>query len=66
MSDEQKESSVLFSLKELVSLEEDRVNQEKLARQQEEARRRREREEQERRAREEEAARQAAEAERIR
>lgn len=66
MSDEQKESSVLFSLKELVSLEEDRVNQERQARQQEEARRRREREEAERLAREEEAARAAAEQERLR
>jgi colicin import membrane protein len=66
MSDEQKESSVLFSLKELINLEEDRVNQEKVARQQEETRKRREREEQERRAREEEEARRAAEVERVR
>ena len=66
MSDEQKESSVLFSLKELINLEEDRVNQEKVARQQEEARRRREREEQERRAREAEEAARAAEVERQR
>ncbi|HEU4534819.1 MAG TPA: hypothetical protein VFS00_11900 [Polyangiaceae bacterium] len=56
----------MFSLKELAGLEEDRLNQEKSARQQEEARKIREREEQERRAREAEEARIAAEQERQR
>lgn len=52
----QKESSVLFSLKELMTLEQDRVRQEEdLERQAEAAIATRQREEQERRAREEEA-----------
>jgi colicin import membrane protein len=69
MADEQegqKDSSFMFSLKELAGLEEDRINQEQRTRQQEEARKVREREEQERRAREAEEARIAAEHERQR
>ncbi len=66
---EQKESSVLFSLKELMSLEEDRIQQEEAQRKAEAAAaeqarvdaERRAREEEERRIREEEQARQAAE-----
>jgi colicin import membrane protein len=59
MSSEKQESSVLFSLKELMNLEEDRLRQEEQDRQ-------REREEEERRRREEEEARLRAEQERLR
>jgi len=54
---EQKESSVLFSLKELMNLEEDRIKQEESARQQQAAAAERARLDAERRARDEEEAR---------